>query len=259
MRAPKLYINGFPKSGLHLADRMALGMLAPLDDKKNWYGTNAWSMQRHNLEKAAVYFGALRPGQFIKGHSGYLKSLEALLVGMGVGIVCVYRDLRDVVVSQYYHVISDNIDLMHPGAEYYKSLPDKESVMLAIINGTDEWPGIFERWADFAGWLESPYVLPVKFEHMVGRQRQTVGKFFDYVYSLYLSDNGTAGSLQNSNIKKATVAGMMVEMNHTESSTTYRKGKPGAWRYEFTAAVKDAFKAKDDWLIKLGYAKNKDW
>jgi sulfotransferase 6B1 len=261
IKPPKLYVNGFPKSGLHLAERMAVGMLAPLNADNNWFGTNAWKTERHNLAQAAIVLGALRPGQFIKGHSGYLRALEALLVGLGIGMALIYRDLRDVVVSQAYHVTSDNPDLNHPGTEYFQSLPDREAVMLAIIEGTDEWPGIIERWKTYAGWHDSPHVLGLRFEDMIHKPEREAGRMFDYLYQLSMRDSGVSGFLQTAAIRKAAINGMLTEMGHKEMSTTYRKGRSGEWKYEFTPRLVMAFKAadRDNWLMRLGYVDREDW
>ena len=90
MKPPKMYVCGFPKSGIHAAERIVLGMFEPMWPENNWYGTNAWDTERRNLGKAAINLAAIRRGSFIKGHTGYLKSLEALLVGLGIGLVFVW-------------------------------------------------------------------------------------------------------------------------------------------------------------------------
>jgi len=254
-----MYLCGFPKSGLHAAERMVLGMFAPLN-KFPWFGTNAWGVERHKLDRAATNLAAIRRGCYIKGHTGYLKSLEAVLVGLGIGLVVVYRDLRDVVVSQAHHImnVEENDDLNHPGQELYAD--NLEDVMLQVIEGVDKYTGIIERWETYAPWLDCDWVLPMRFEDMIKTPERECSRFFDYSYELAKLDSGITGVLLDKNIRKVAIDGMLLEMKQTHMSPTFRKGKAGGWKRAFTPETVAAFKAKDnnDWLYKLGYAK-KDW
>lgn len=253
---PKLYLNGFPKSGLHLATQMASALLEPVSRDDNWYGTNAWVTERYDLDVAAYAFGAIAPGKYLKGHMGYLPSLRDLLRGLGVGMVFLYRDLRDVVVSQAYHIQrADGENLFHRGQDVYAGLSHEE-VMLAVIEGLGEFDGIFERWETFAPWLDEDWVLPVKFEHMVKRREQVVNRFFDYTYSLALEED----AYLDREIMRAARAGMVLQMREKAASVTFRKGKTKQWKREFTARVTECFKAHDPgWLIELGYEQDDGW
>jgi len=257
MKAPKLYLCGFPKSGLHAAERMALGMFQPMEH--GWFGTNAWGTEKHNLEIAALHLGYLQHGSYIKGHTGYLKTLEALLVGLGIGVVFVYRDLRDVIVSQAHHIMTSegSDDLNHPGADLYAD--NLVDVMAQIIEGLDKYVGIIERWETFAPWLDCDWILPMRFEDMIKTPERECGRFFDYVYEFAKSDSNVSGVLLDKNIRQQAISGMLLEMKQTQMSPTFRKGKVGAWKRAFTPELVKLFKENDNgWLHKLGYAK-KDW
>ncbi len=259
MKPPKMYLCGFPKSGIHAADRMAMGMFQESKPGNNWYGTNAWGVEKHYLEEAAVRLGAVKRGHYIKGHTGYLKSLEAVLVGLGIGLVLVYRDLRDVVVSQAHHIlnIDDNAELYHPGSDLYAD--NLEEIMIQIINGVPGYDGIIDRWETYAQWLERDWILPMRFEDMIKTPERECGRFFDYAYELAKTDSNVVGVLLDTNIRNVAINGMLLEMQQAQMSPTFRKGKVGGWKREFTPETVKAFKAKDnDWLYKLGYAK-KDW
>ena len=259
MKPPKMYLCGFPKSGLHAADRMAMGLFEEMIPGNNWYGTNAWGVDKHKLEDAAIKLGGVKRGHYIKGHMGHLKSLEALLVGLGIGLVFIYRDLRDVVVSQAHHILNTKTDkyLNHPGHELYADT--LEEVMIQVIEGIGEYQGVIERWEDFASWLDCDWILPMRFEDMIKTPERECGRFFDYSYELAKLDSNVTGVLLDKNIRKVAIDGMLLEMRQTHLSPTFRKGKAGSWKRAFTAETVKTFKAKDNgWLHGLGYSK-KDW
>ena len=259
MKPPKMYLCGFPKAGLHAAERIMLGMFLPMYAEDNWYGTNAWSVDKHGLKEAALELATIQRGCYIKGHTGYLKSLEAVLVGLGIGLVFVYRDLRDVVVSQAHHILQVAVDdgLNHPGHELYAD--NLEEVMMQVIDGVPGYDGIIDRWETYTPWLDCDWILPMRFEDIIKTPERECGRFFDYAYELAKTDSNVVGVLLDTNIRNVAINGMLLEMQQTKMSPTFRKGKVGGWKREFTPETVEAFKAKDnDWLYKLGYAK-KDW
>ena len=254
IQPPKLFIVGFPKSGLHLADRMAIAMLQPWKAEHNWYGTNAWTVELHRLADAAPVLGSLKRGQYLKGHLAYLKSIEMLMRVLGIAVVFVYRDLRDVVVSQAYHMMSTREDWAFEGSKKYQSM-DKADVMLIAIQGDEIVDPLFKRWETFTGWLECDWVLSMSFEEMVLKRERAVNTFFDYVYRASLRDSGVTGNFTDDRLKRAIINNILVETRNTEMSPTYRTGKTGGWKREFTPEVTAAFEAADTngWMDRLGY------
>jgi hypothetical protein len=260
---PKLFICGFPKSGMHLAVRYALGMLTQWDPEDNWYGTNAWDNEPNVkiLEGAALVLGSVKRGQYIKGHLAYVQAVESVLQILGFGLMFVYRDLRDVIVSQAYHFMSeDEVRFIFKHRDYYQGM-SKEEIMLRAINGDENIDGIIERWEKFAGWLDCDWILPMRFEEMVLKRERAAKRFFEYVYNKALEDSGVEVQKLDDRIRKAALHCILAESEQKEMSVTFRKGKVGQWKHEFTPAVKAAFKERDvnNWLVELGYAKDKDW
>ena len=254
IQPPKLYLCGFPKAGLHLADRMAVAMLQPWNAENNWFGTNAWTIKRHRLDDAAFVLGSLKRGYYIKGHLGYLKSFEILFSVLGIAVVFIYRDLRDVVVSQAYHMMSDREDLYLPGREKYQGM-SKEDVMLIAIQGDEVVDPLFDRWETYAGWVDCEWVLTMPFEEMVLKRERAARTFFEYIHDWAMKDSGTTGAMTNTRVRQAIIRCIIAEMSHTEMSPTYRKGKTGGWKKEFTPAVERAFYDADrnGWMERLGY------
>ena len=253
---PKMLLSAFPKSGTHLANRMLFGMFSRHGaNKTNWAGTASWNTTWQIDDDFGTRLAAVKPGQFVKGHMGHHPMIESFLIKLGFGVLFVYRDMRDVAVSTAYHVTSTDKRFNHHRKELYQDLPDFEAVLLAVINGIDTLPGLFDRWPMFAGWMDSPHAQRIRFEEMKLNPQTVASRVYSYVMNL-------AGLQQRNNRARQVAIGRMVEqMTRTDQSPTLRNGNSGEWRAHFTPKVKAAFIAKGggDWLIEYGYEAGKDW
>jgi len=262
MLVPRLYVNGFPKSGLHLAECMVKQMFKPVRKKNNWWGTNAWTTERYGMDGDYLWaskLASINPGQYMKGHSGYTSKLHGALADLNVSMVLIYRDLRDVVVSQAHHITNSgktgsDADLWHPEPELYKG--DFEHVMKLIIEGVGKYDSIFERWDTFAPWLEHDGIFPITFREMLRKPERAANRFFDYAVGVAMGQDVYI----DKDIKKQIVDDL-VGMLKSRSSITYRQGKTGTWKDAFTPEITELFKAHDkkNVLVNLGFEKDDRW
>jgi len=257
LQLPRLYLNGFPKSGLHLAELMVRSVFSPVDKKYNWYATNAWVTESRHLD-IAPKLAVTEQGQYFKGHAGYNEYLKDLLIGLEIGVVFVYRDLRDVAVSQTYHILSDKEQLLHPAKEIYPK--NFDDALTAVIEGLGEYAGIIERWNTFAPWLDKYWVYCVKFEDMIKKPEKVASGFYDYFYQMALLHANIETLTIDKRAKNKSCAHIVASMKERKS-LTFRKGKTGQWKYEFKPKHVELFKKHDtqNVLMKLGYEKHKDW
>lgn len=258
---PKILINGFPKSGLHLTELMVSCMARPFVEKP-WVGTfkhNAWKNEYQPIEQIKARFWCPVPDTYVKGHCGYTPELEKIFYDFDYAMIFVCRDLRDVAVSQAHHVTSDAERMVHPDKDMYKALPNHEEVLKAVICGLNGYPGVIERWEEYAGWLTTRWVLRARFEHIIENLRDTAELMVRYVYGRAAQIRGYSITLDGQDVYRMVNA-MMQMSKRTDLSTTFRKGQIGQWREEFTPEIKRLFKERaGDWLIKMGYERNNDW
>jgi hypothetical protein len=258
---PKIFINGFPKSGLHLTELMATCMAKPFVEKP-WVGSfkgNAWLTEYQDIEYIKARFWCPTPDTYIKGHCGYTDEIGQMLYDYDFAVIFVCRDLRDVAVSQSYHVTLEDKRLVHPDKEIYQKLKTHEDVLKAVITGLEGYPGLIERWETYAGWYDTQWALKLHFEHILHNTRNTAELMVRYVYGRAAQIKGLSIKLNGEDVDHMVDA--MVKMSKkTELSVTYRKGTSGQWREEFTPEIKDLFKERaGDWLIRMGYEKDNDW
>ena len=112
---PKYLASGLPKSGLHLVTAMLQAVCHPMPHTvfatTSWWGTfkwNSFSDQWIDWERLAYLFSRLQHGYFYKGHVGWRADIAEFIRLTGAAHVFIYRDLRDVCVSQTHHILNDD-------------------------------------------------------------------------------------------------------------------------------------------------------
>jgi len=264
----KWILNGFPKSGLHLVTNMLRPVVKPMPPgqfrAKHWSGTfreHSWSNEWANMDLMYFQMSQVQMGHYLKGHIGHTLEIEDFLWKLGVAKVFIFRDLRDVVVSQAHHILNENDDrFVHPGKDEYRALPDFDAVLEACIVGLGEWPGVLARWELYAPWRDVKWVLPVRYERAREIPHIVAGELLKYSVARV---GGLIGiSISDVGEGYAPVCKMMADASQqTEFSPTFRKGEIGGWREAFTERHKQLFKQVDenDWLIQLGYERDHNW
>lgn len=258
---PKVFINGFPKSGTHLTELMVTCLARPFTEKP-WVGSfkgNSWLTEYQDMELMKQRFWCPTPDTYVKGHCGYTEEIGKMLYDFDFAVIFVCRDLRDVAVSQSYHVSLDDERLVHPDKEVYQKLKSHEEVLKAVITGIEGYPGLIERWETYAGWYDSPWALKLHFEHILENPRPTAELVVRYVYGRAAQAKGLRLTLDGDDVDRIIDA-MLKMSKRTDLSVTFRKGTTRQWEKEFTPEIKDLFKERaGDWLIKTGYEENNDW
>ena len=270
---PRLYINGFPKSGLHLLWTWALPFVAePAFTPKPWTGTfqgNAWTTKWVDLDNFEKRMEHLREGTYLKGHCGWSERIERFLWGSGVVHCFVYRDPRDVAVSQAYHILKadkekdeNGVILHHPGAEDIRTMAqgDFGHILAACIAGYGPWAGVIERWELYAGWLDCGWTLCLRFEDMRHKAYETAQLMIRYVYGRMAKVAGFNLGLYQQDLDRGTRDLLELADKNRKNSPTYRKGQTGGWREHFTPDHIDLWREHDptDWVTRLGYSWGED-
>ena len=256
----KIYLDGFPKSGLHMLNLMAACIAIPMLEK-NWLGNlqkNSWGRGIGDQDRFLKVIDLLPPGQFIKGHCAYTPEVEQRLNELGAAMVFLYRDLRDVTISQAFHILHENDDqFVHPGKDQYRALDSFEDVLIAVIEGIGEYPGIFERWKMFEPWFDVPWVMKLSYESMREDTEKTADRFCRYVYHRTISALGYSVELNEDDIQSAVKA-IVAATKRTELSPTFRKGIVGNYKSYFTPRVQQCFdEHAGDWLKRMKYDGNR--
>jgi len=270
---PRWYCNGFPKAGTHLLTSMMRARARPMPPSqlhpRNWVGTfdrHAWSDKWTNLRATMYHFGSLLPGYYYLGHCGHTEEFSHFLYNLGIAHLFIYRDLRDVAVSQAHHIFDegrDNWKHLHK-AEYREEIGGFDEVLEAVIVGAEVagvwYPGVIDRWELYAPWLDEEWVYSVRYRDAREEPERIAAEVIEYGIRRLASTFGL--DMLGRGPDFGELVDEMVESSQdTEKSGTFRRGVAGGWRDEFKPGHVEAFKAADKagWLVRLGFEEDDNW
>lgn len=250
-----VFVNSFPKSGTHL-----LLQILQAVPWTTYYSSFLASMPPtpHRERSQQSHIKRLRqiaPGEIMPGHLFYHPDYHKELVQHFAILFFIYRDPRDVAISEAHFLTF--MAHRHGLHDYFaKKLTTMEDRISACIMGVTEpgfpysYPDIAQRFERYKKWLYCPDVFDVKFEDLVGEQRDiAIKRIAEYVAAQ--GDPSLDVELLTRDLS-ANIA--------PQDSRTFRKGESGQWRKTFSETQKEQFKSvAGDLLIELGYEKEFTW
>lgn len=251
---PVVLGNAIPKSGSHLLIQILLGLteigpfvnpgLPPVNrDEAN-----------RKMDEAQIVKNIK---QMQSGDIGYCylhceSPYIELLTAPGMAAIFIYRDPRDVVVSEIKY--ASDIQTKHDLHVYFNEiLKTDEERLNFVIRGSHlpelPYTGVRVRFQKYIGWLEQP-ILSLRFEDLVLRREEAYDSLLDYL----------AGYGFTPDAPREEAIQILMDSIAPKKSGTFRKGQPGGWREVFSPENKAIFKQEaGDILIRLGYEKDMDW
>lgn len=175
------------------------------------------------------------PGEIVRAHLEYEQSVYKELINQDVLHFFIYRDPRDIVISEAMYLTYMN--KWHSLHKYFRNLANDEQRIMLAINGLDakskyHYPNVVERFSSYLNWIESPSVISLKYEELTNSNlREVVMKRMAKViidkYSLSLS--------AESMVEK------MTKSINPENSHTFRSGGTQKWKKYFNDDHTSAF------------------
>lgn len=221
MKKNIILANSFPKAGTNLLSSIL--DLFPLlrfhklilNRRLHWHPLNfvqPWSetcysgiTQPRKVKLGTIHFQLLRlkNNQYTKSHLPYDTSLVDLIHNLGIKIVFIIRDPRDIMVSQMNYV-RNNPD--HYLFRFLKDKADKD-FLAALYSGIKEnnkqyLLSMKRRLKIVEGWMHDDRVFLVKFENLVGGkggggneiQQKTINNLANYLgIKISLSEAASIG------------------------------------------------------------------
>jgi hypothetical protein len=193
----------------------------------------------------------VKSGQYAGGHLQWRPGCGELLTGEGFATVFVYRDPRDVLVSDLHYIMSNRLHFLH--RQLTERYPDDDARLMGLIEGfeadRDLGRGLVDvgqRLDGFAGWLGTDAALGVRFEDLVGVQgggTQDAQREALTAICAHLQRDLTAAQLD-----------ALASQLWSTGSVTFNSGRLGRWREQFTADHEQAFaKLAGNQLRLYGY------
>ena len=253
--APIIFGNSKPKSGSHLLLQVLAGFTqimpyAYVDAEP--VRTITKDGRRKTREEILSELGRIPKGVIGWGYVEATVENVALLCKPGRVNYFVYRDPRDMLVSQVY--FATDMYEEHGMHDYYQSLPDFGERLKAAITGVDhdglKMVSVKQRYEGVFQWLEQPNVLCIRFEDLINNRDRTLSAMLDQVEK-------TGYKCPTSREESLAVLTRAIQ---PKKSRTFRSGKTGGWREEFSDEHKKLFKdVAGDLLVRLGYEPSNNW
>lgn len=255
--APQFCIlaNSFPKSGTHLLVQVLEG----LPGVRNYDSFIASVPPIRFVERTDRVIlrriGWIVPGEMVSAHLYYKELYVRRLVEKGAAIFFIYRDPRDVVISEAHYLTYMN--RWHRAHRYFAHhLHTDADRIMASIRGIPreavgyDFPNIAERFRPYTPWISDEHALGVRFEDLVGvKQRKTVRRIV-----------GFAAERIGEQVQLESAVNECLRRIDPSRSRTFREGKTGAWRETFSDEHSNEMKrVAGDLLIGLGYERDRAW
>jgi sulfotransferase 6B1 len=248
---PPLLLNSMPKSGTNLM----LDVIEAMCGVEVIRGAIYQGRPTQTPDHEAV-LAPLQPGMARVGHIFWSPAYADMLERLGVDMVMMLRDPRDVIVSFVHFFVTGNGRWSSDpiGIHLRAQMDDHQERLRAMLTGIAIPGGTLPDMAAwtwrFLPWEMWPGAIPFRYEELVdpGGQRAALGQLADALI-------GPDTPRQRERAIERGCAAISGRDN-----ITFRRGVIGAWREEFDPETREL--ARDvlgDVLIALGYETGLDW
>lgn len=191
----------------------------------------------------------VEPGQVFHGHLTANKKVFEILNERDFTVIYVYRDLRDAVISNYFH-----LKYLNP-KRAPKFFEDMEKEELLLAENLEKWCNSAKRYHDVRHWLKIPRTSNVTYEAL---KADTSGELHRILSEMKFSFNQ---ELIDFSVRSASFERMSGrKVGQEDPGSPQRKGIVGDWKNHFSDRVKASFKEKyGPLLIEYGYEQNDEW
>jgi len=249
-----IFIAGYPKSGTTWMENFTSNI--PGYNPRVLHGSRE-ILRNHNLPIDA--FSKIRAYQYssIKTHiSAREENLEILVKNNIKKIIVMYRDPRDIVISNYNYVLKNNPwDSKSDFYKDYNKISKEDAIMHSI-----EMTGDFSSWVD--GWINTSICnknidcLIIKYEELRNDPKGVYKKVLSF-YGIKLNEKQFNKLILACN-KTSNKAWLPQSLPGTRS--TLYIGVSGGWKKSLNIEHKRKIKKiMGKSIVKLGYESNLKW
>jgi sulfotransferase 6B1 len=255
--APMFFANSFPKSGTHLLTQVLEGfpLIGPavntgLPAVVMYEGASGRERGNDEIFRDLAH---LSSGDIGYGHLHARPEIVDFFTRQGVCAYFILRDPRDVVISHVHYVTKMEPNHVHHQyyAEVLQTFDERlKTSILGRPEALNPFPDIAGRFAPFLDWLDHPEVLCLKYEDFLTDRKAAVQSVLSHAISrgfrLFMNEDRAGEQLE--------------AMINPQKSPTFRQGKSGGWKTQFSPENKAIFKdIAGDLLVRLGYEKDANW
>jgi hypothetical protein len=233
-----VWCPGLPKSGTTLIEqilerlpyvRLNASFLRIYDNKNLDHGHGISTEMFSKIPKQKF--------TFLKTHTHYTYKYERIALNKKAKIIVSVRDLRDMLISRYYHILSDKNHWLHNKIKKLnfsdgfiislkeKSSPELESALIYYYKWIKDWLIIANQKDYLVLWYEDYKLDPIKY----------ISRIILYTNNKDYSAKKIENEIQDARLKKKDLSNSI--NNYGRSKSTFRKGLVGEWRKLFNNEI----------------------
>ena len=183
---------------------------------------------------------------FIKTHSHYVESTVELALELGSGLLVTSRDLRDMMISRYFHVLAEKSHWQH---KLIANLPREEGFLKSLTvlpSGETEVPiEYYYNWINDWGEVvkQDPRIHWVQYEIFEGDPVPAIQGILNHLGLQIVADaTKIADSIERTRLEAAqTNLETRLRSRSRAKRSTLRKGGQGGWMDFMSTELLDAF------------------
>lgn len=266
------FIAGLPKSGTTWLEQLIGEVPGYVQLNKsllrNFRGSELLS-HPHGVNHTMLSSAPTKRYSYLKLHTHFTPEYVHILTEFNIRPIVLIRDLRDVMISRYHHI------MLEPTNWMYDSIKDLkfEEGFTKSLHGIIPYPinpTVNETALDYyrywvKGWLEYIRSNPekailIRHEEMKNDLHQVLDKILRF-YEIYF-DSQTIDQIIEKQIERYKPRKSLSEnlKQAGRQKTTFRRGQIGEWKECFNERHKDILKKEaGDVLILSGYENDLDW
>lgn len=267
-----IFIAGLPKSGTTWLEQIigeVPGYVALNKSLiRNLRGSELLS-HPHGVDSTML--SSAPPGRYsyLKLHTHFTPEYVQILMKFNVRPIILIRDLRDMMISRYHHIMSEPTHWMY---DSIKDLKFEEGFTKSLfgINPYGINPAANETALDYykywlKGWLEYIESNPekaiiIRYEEMKNDPHQVLDKILRF-HEIYFDSQAIDRIIKNQIERYKPRKSLLDNLKQVgRQKSTFRKGQIAEWKECFSERHKDIFKKEaGDVLILSGYENDLDW
>lgn len=250
-----IFVAGYPKSGTTWVENFISNI--PGYNPRVLAGSKK-IIRQHNLPADAFSEIPKYGYSAIKTHITPSSQNVDILVKSGIHkVIVMYRDPRDIIVSNYYHVLKDNPWMVgDPEYANYNAMTKQDALSHSMNLIVDDYCSWVRGWREVAKSNSEIECLFVRYEDL-RNNRKDVFKNIVSFYGIHLSEEQFVGVMQASENKPGYLS---LTGREPGTRSTKRKGASGDWKKELNSQQQEFIKEKaGQFLVELGYESGHEW
>ncbi|MBC58054.1 MAG: hypothetical protein CL814_14130 [Confluentimicrobium sp.] len=241
---PPIFANSLPKSGTHLLLQVTRALPGTRYLGRFIATSPSLTQVERSLSDQVRRVERILPSETLGSHLYHSEEVSLALERINALHLFIYRDPRDVIVSEAHYLGEMNRwHRMHK--HFAKRTSARARLELALDGLDDRYPECNARLLPYAGWLDEPRALTIRYEDIAGENRHAV---LEKIVAGFVERGGVVNDHEG-------LVHALDEAIDPKKSHTFRTGGTGKWRNGLTDQEADYVTARlRPSLDAFGYA-----